>query len=189
LKNIKSIESERTQAFNNRNFLTVQLGDRLQFVKNIIQLCGHGTFFRDSFASPTPFSPSSSSPLACPTSPSSTPPHSSSPFLSDSAYQLSNVKQLTTLICPINTKRTMAELNEIVLLPVGKEDFEKLNEIAEALLCHKYPSTNLQSIKGLRNYLLKQFRKFQQEQTWLSDLENDIQNNVYFPKLLRRHSI
>jgi hypothetical protein len=82
----------------------------------------------------------------------------------------------------------MATLNDIVILPIAKEDFEKLNEIAEALICFKHPSKKAQ-INAVRKFVLYQFQKFQSEQIWLADLEDDIDNNLYVPKLLRRHSI
>jgi hypothetical protein len=82
----------------------------------------------------------------------------------------------------------MAELKDFVLVPVGKEDFENLNELAETLMCLRFPPHKKQ-IKGIRKYIFEQFRKLQQQQIWLADLEMDIQSNIYFPRMIRRHSI
>jgi hypothetical protein len=60
--------------------------------------------------------------------------------------------------------------------------------MAQALMVFKHPSKKEQ-IKAVCNFVLKQFEKFQKEENWLFELEEDIQNNLFAPKLLRRHSI
>jgi hypothetical protein len=80
----------------------------------------------------------------------------------------------------------MADLNDILLVPVEKEHFNIINQLAEAMMCLKYPKRH---VKSVRKLVLREFKKFQQEKIWLSELESDIQNNLFCPKLLRRHSV
>jgi hypothetical protein len=82
----------------------------------------------------------------------------------------------------------MADLKAIVLVAVAKEDFEMFDKLAKAMMFAKNPAKKLQ-IKAVRQFVLDQFQKFQQESVWFSELQNDIENNIYHPKLLRRHSI
>jgi hypothetical protein len=83
----------------------------------------------------------------------------------------------------------MANLEDILLVPVAKEDFPKFNEFAEAMMIVKNPAIRSTQIKALRKLILRLFQEFQQERLWLSKLEEDIENNIYQPKLIRRHSI
>jgi hypothetical protein len=82
----------------------------------------------------------------------------------------------------------MAQINEIVLVAVAKEDFEMFNNLAEALLCMKYPTKRTQ-INAVRQFVQTEFEQFQIESNWYRDLESTIERNEFHPKLLRRQSI
>jgi hypothetical protein len=82
----------------------------------------------------------------------------------------------------------MFKLSDLLLVPVHKNDFAKLNEFAEASMIVKNP-TKKDQIKALRRVILKEFEQFQEEQKWFNELENNMQNNLYHPKLIRRRSV
>jgi hypothetical protein len=81
----------------------------------------------------------------------------------------------------------MADIKNFTVVVVAKEDFAKFNELAENILFARNP-TKISEIKSLRRYIFDNFKRHQTCFEQFAEFQEDVDNGLYIPKLLRRHS-